>query len=190
MGNVAEPATKHYLTKDIFTHVTYAKLEDPKEQSNGGWKEAEAYKLRIADTIFTSNSMVILQQIERNIDPLRFNLQPGDIAVGARLKILSVNSHEHNVMPVYVLRGNTSFAIDTTLEEMGLQFSFTKIDPEKESFEFKIREKASNAGEFIILKAIVFPGINILWIGSILMAIGTAFSVWQRIKKNRTRETA
>jgi cytochrome c-type biogenesis protein CcmF len=190
MGNVAEPATKHYLHKDIFTHVTYAKLEDPKEQSNGGWKEAEVYKLRVADTVFTSNSMVILQQIDRNIDPVQFKLQPGDIAVGARLKVLSVSSSEHNVMPVFVLRGNTSFSLDTTLEAMGLQFSFTKIDPEKESFEFKIREKTSNAGEFIILKAIVFPGINILWMGSILMAIGTAFSVWQRIRKNRTREIA
>ena len=27
MGNVAEPATKHFLTRDIYTHITYAELE-------------------------------------------------------------------------------------------------------------------------------------------------------------------
>lgn len=27
MGNVAEPDTKHFLHKDIYTHITYAELE-------------------------------------------------------------------------------------------------------------------------------------------------------------------
>jgi len=30
MGNVAEPATKHFLTRDIYTHITYAELDDKK----------------------------------------------------------------------------------------------------------------------------------------------------------------
>jgi cytochrome c-type biogenesis protein CcmF len=86
------------------------------------------------------------------------------------------------VEPIFVIRGLTSFAIDTTLEAKGLQFSLWKIDPEKEAFHVRIREKASNAGDFIIMKAIIFPGINILWIGSILMAIGTILAVWSRVK--------
>jgi cytochrome c biogenesis factor len=33
------------------------------------------------------------------------------------------------------------------------------------------------------MKAIIFPGINILWIGALLMAIGTGIAVWTRIKQ-------
>ncbi|MBL0046229.1 MAG: hypothetical protein IPP33_18100 [Flavobacteriales bacterium] len=38
--------------------------------------------------------------------------------------------------------------------------------------------------EFVIMQAIVFPGINILWIGCVLMALGTGMAVWQRIRRN------
>jgi cytochrome c-type biogenesis protein CcmF len=35
--------------------------------------------------------------------------------------------------------------------------------------------------EFLVLQAIVFPGINILWIGCVLMFLGTFMAVRQRI---------
>ena len=37
--------------------------------------------------------------------------------------------------------------------------------------------------EFVIMQAIIFPGINILWIGCVLMALGTGMAVWQRVKR-------
>jgi cytochrome c-type biogenesis protein CcmF len=184
MGNVAEPATKHYVNRDIFTHVTYAKLEDPKEKANDGWKEPVDYSLHIGDTIFTSNSLVILEGIEKDVPLSQSNkLQTGDIPVGAKLKVITVNSKSHNVMPLYVLRGNTTLAIEDDLMDLGLQFSFWKIETETETFHIQVREKAAKAGDFIIMKAIIFPGINILWIGSLLMAIGTGIAVWTRIKQ-------
>ena len=36
---------------------------------------------------------------------------------------------------------------------------------------------------FILVKAVIFPWINLLWIGSILMALGTVIAVVQRLKK-------
>ena len=39
--------------------------------------------------------------------------------------------------------------------------------------------------EFVIMQAIVFPGINILWIGCILMALGTFVAVRQRVRGKR-----
>jgi len=191
MGNVAEPATKHYLHKDIFTHVTYAKLEDPKEKKNGGWQEPQDYEMRKGDTVFTSNSMVILEGVDK-VDKKKYNLNDSDLAVGARLKVLNISNAEYFVTPVYALRGAAVTPIDTFLEASGLQFSLWKINPEQgnETFHIRIREKASNAGEFIILKAIVFPGINILWAGSILMALGSAMAVWARIRKKVRQRAA
>jgi cytochrome c-type biogenesis protein CcmF len=87
------------------------------------------------------------------------------------------------VMPLYIIRGFSTASVDTVMASKGLQFSRWKIDPEKETFHIRIAEKTTNAGDFIILKAIVFPGINILWIGCILMAIGTSLAVWNRIRK-------
>ena len=185
MGNVAEPATKHYVHKDIFTHVTYAKVETPEEKAKAqkGWQEDQDHELKPGDTVFTSNSMVILEGINKAPDAAKYNVQQGDVAVGAQLKVMKLDGQVFSVMPVYVIRGMTASTIDTTLDATGLKFSLWKIDPEEGKFHIRIAEKESNAGDFIIMKAIVFPGINILWIGCFLMAIGTALAVWVRIRR-------
>jgi len=41
----------------------------------------------------------------------------------------------------------------------------------------------SDEKEFVVMKAIVFPYINLLWLGSILMCIGTVMAVVQRIRR-------
>ena len=37
--------------------------------------------------------------------------------------------------------------------------------------------------EFLVMQAIVFPGINILWIGCVLLFLGTLMAVRQRLKR-------
>jgi cytochrome c biogenesis factor len=39
--------------------------------------------------------------------------------------------------------------------------------------------------EFITLKAVIFPFINLLWIGSIVMVIGFVISIFRRNKENK-----
>ena len=42
---------------------------------------------------------------------------------------------------------------------------------------------SENIKAFIIMKAIIFPGINILWIGCILMIIGSVLAIRKRLKQ-------
>ena len=44
--------------------------------------------------------------------------------------------------------------------------------------------------DFVVLEAIVFPGINLFWLGSILMMFGLGFSMWNRIKTKANRDGA
>ena len=41
--------------------------------------------------------------------------------------------------------------------------------------------------EFVVLQALVFPGINILWIGCVLLALGTGLAVRQRIRERTSK---
>jgi cytochrome c-type biogenesis protein CcmF len=181
MGNVAEPATKHYINRDIFTHVTYAPLEKRKDNADD-WKEPSDHALRIGDTLFTSNSLVILEGINKNINPSEYpELRAGDIPVAANLNVLSIDGKSRLIQPIYVIRESSVFTIDAKDDVNGLQIGFFKIDPETETFHMRLREKVDPKKEFIILKAIIFPGINILWLGCILMFIGTMLAVVSRV---------
>ena len=43
-------------------------------------------------------------------------------------------------------------------------------------------EKLANNKDFIVMKAFVFPYINVLWLGCIIMAIGTGIAIRERIR--------
>lgn len=181
MGNVAEPATKHFLTKDIYTHVTYAEME-PKEGDTTEYLPAKEHQLAIGDTFFTSNSYVILNGLNKNLDKEKYHLEDGDVAVAAQLTVEDLNMSKHQVEPIFLIRDLSIFTQTASVAELGLMFEFSKIDPQSGKLTINVSEKKSNKKDFIILKAIIFPGINILWLGCILMIIGTVMAVRQRIK--------
>jgi cytochrome c-type biogenesis protein CcmF len=75
--------------------------------------------------------------------------------------------------------------VPSTINELGLQFTFGKINPENGKIEIAVQEKKSNNRDFIVMQAMVFPFINILWIGCIIMGFGTFLAIIERIKKNK-----
>ena len=71
------------------------------------------------------------------------------------------------------------------LNELGLKFIFWKINPEEGSIEIQMSEKVSNTKEFVVLEAYIFPYINILWLGSLVMIIGTIIAILERRRVNK-----
>ena len=74
---------------------------------------------------------------------------------------------------------------DAELDELGLKFIFWKINPNEGSVEIQMSEKVSNSKDFIVLEAYMFPFINILWLGCLIMVLGTAIAVLERRRVNK-----
>jgi cytochrome c-type biogenesis protein CcmF len=74
--------------------------------------------------------------------------------------------------------------VDVINQEEEIKFSFTSIDPETGKINLLISEKDKKSKDFIILKAIIFPWINLLWMGCLLMVVGTAVAIVHRVKIN------
>jgi cytochrome c-type biogenesis protein CcmF len=41
---------------------------------------------------------------------------------------------------------------------------------------------------YIVLEAMEFPGINVFWLGSLLMMFGLGFSIWNRLSTRKSAE--
>jgi cytochrome c-type biogenesis protein CcmF len=187
MGNVAEPDTRHFFTFDVYTHVTYADLESLKEKTDGSKDEYTAAKnisMNKGDTVFSSNAIIIFDSLSTQFDKSKYNLNKDDIAVMAHIRVLDINK-KYEATPVYVIRNNMIQPIASKVEEMGLQFMFWKINPEDGKIDISIQEKKSNIRDFIVMQAMIFPYINILWLGALVMAVGTLISIVERLRKNR-----
>lgn len=185
MGNTPEPDTRHFLTFDVYTHVTYASLEDltKKDATKDEYTAAKNMSMKKGDTIFSSNAIIIFDSLSTQFDRSKYNLNKDDIAVMAHLRVLDVQK-KYEATPVFVIRDNAVQPIASKVDELGLQFMFWKINPENGKIELSVQEKKSNIRDFVVIQAMIFPYINILWIGCIVMAIGTLMAIVERLRRS------
>lgn len=185
MGNVAEPATKHFFTKDIYTHITYAELDDKKDGNSEIYQAPKSHEMAVGDTFMTSNSFVILQELNRNVDKSHLNLNDSDLVLGAKLLVEDINKKLYSAEPLFLIQNFSILTQEAEVKDLGLKFTFDKINPNNGKASISVSERKSNKRDFIIMKAIIFPGINILWTGCILMIIGSLVALRKRLKKIR-----
>lgn len=125
-----------------------------------------------------------------------YSAQEGDIAVGAMFNIKDSNGKNFQAEPLYLIRGTSPFNLKDEIRDIGLHIRFTSINPETEEIEVLIAQKQSGLenipveiakksfrSDYIVLEAIVFPGINLFWLGSTMMMVGLAVSMFRRRKE-------
>lgn len=190
MGNVPEPSTAHFWDEDIFTHITYADLENLDSASQEVYRTADTLNYQIGDSLFSSNSVILFESFARKINKDSLHLEETDIALGINVKAKTLEGIQYKAQPIMVIRGNRIFTIEDEIEELGLKFGFSGINPENGMLSILLSEKNKNAGDFIIMQAIIFPYINVLWIGCIIMVLGTLVAVRNRIRTNKSKKSA
>lgn len=185
-GNVAEPATKRYWNRDIYTHVRWAELEV--DTNELGFRAPEEYKLGIGDTAYVGttairlNGLAVIKEDERE----RYMVGANDLAVRAMIGFRTADNERFEAEPLFILRDSSMYIPDpVAIPEAGLQVLFDKIDPVEGKHTFLISEHVSNRKEFIVLQAIEFPMINVLWVGCVVMFMGTLMAVRHRIRISR-----
>ncbi len=175
MGDVANPDTRHYWARDIYTHITAMKAK-----SNTNEEESfKIHKINVGDTIGLDGAYAVLKGLDVNPQNL-YDAQEGDIAIGAVIYIQTIDSN-YTIEPIYFIRENHEYVIPTENESLGIKMKFVKVHPEDNSISLEIAQKDITPA-YIIMKAIVFPYINLLWIGVVIMTIGFLISIYRRVK--------
>lgn len=184
MGQAAEPDTRHYLNRDVYTHITYGVLEsDTSVAKQKSFGDAKNYIGHIGDTLYSSNALIVIDSLRTNIGQKEYEKNDSLLIVTAVLKALDAQSNVYRAYPQYIIKNNVVIPQESIIEELGLKFVFWKIDPEEGHVEITMSERASNNRDFIVMKAFIFPYINVLWLGCIIMAIGTFIAIMERIRK-------
>lgn len=190
MGLVASPDTRHYLLNDIYTHVTSVPVqEEEKEEEGHAHVDSESYRkpiermLAVGDTVQLGKTIILLSALDNKTELKDIKLGHGDIAVGAKL-VIDVVGDRLNAEPIYLVKEGNQFSLPIEVKEEGLKFYFVGIDPKQGKAAIQILEKKEKKRHYIIMKAIVFPYINLLWGGTIVMVVGFVLSIIRRIKEN------
>ena len=175
------PDTRHYLTYDVYTHIT--SLPRPIETDSVDWQNVKEYEIQKGDSIVTNNGVVYFTGVEQasgeSIGLKNTTLAKAMLEVRRGNNILTAE-------PIFGINENTFVSIRRELAEAGLRFGFEvrTTDGEDPKAILEIAETTPQP-QFIVMKGIVFPYINLLWMGTILMIIGFGIAMFNRLELKR-----
>lgn len=180
MGLVSSPDTRHYLTHDIFTYITStvdkSKITDTTQY--------QTKRLHVGDSLFFSNGFLIFNGFNTDVSNNAYQKETNDIAVAAMLSVYDLQGKQSQAKPVYVIRNQEIISIEDTLEAASLYTRLSKIYPEDGSADIAIKQPNA-MNDYVIMKAILFPYINVLWIGTVIMMLGFGISLYKRWSINK-----
>jgi cytochrome c-type biogenesis protein CcmF len=175
---MANPDSKHYLHKDVFTYIT--SMPDP--EKNKDTAQFVEKKVKPGDTIWYSKGFMILDGVNRERTRTNIATEPNDSVFTANLSVYAKDSSKYKAEPILIIRNNNLIPVTDTVISQSLEMGFVGADADG----VKLAMKESNAIlQYITLKAYQFPGINILWLGIIITVFGFMLAMVNHIQKNR-----
>lgn len=163
------PSTRHYWSKDIFTHISSlprAEVDPEYAQEMEDSLKYEEYQVALGDTFFTTRFFVTLEEVTRSPSHPEYKPEPTDLAVGLKLAIREVDQEEvRYVTPMVALRGNILYKFPIELSELNLKIRLPDELLEKVFFtedQLDFRKFTLREGQEINFngKAIRFNGFN------------------------------
>jgi cytochrome c-type biogenesis protein CcmF len=186
-GLTPNPDSKHYFNRDIFTYVTFLSDPDKKKTDTTSFKNKTVI---MGDTSFYGNGMWVVNKIEFNPADAKFHAKPGDTLLAADITIISKDGRLYKARPAFRLKENQLEMLPDTVMSQSLVFSLIRPgDPVKKEVEIGIKESSAIL-DFITLKVYEFPGINVLWLGVLVMVAGIFISIVRRIQIMQRKRAA
>lgn len=182
-GLMANPDSRHYITHDIFTYVSAL----PNPEKNKDTATFKSNPIKVGDTIYYSKGYVLLEGVVTHDSLPVAGFNPGDRAIVASLKIQSGNGTSYTAQPLLINKQGQPFQMEDTVTSESLVLKINKVDGDIVDIGLK---ESNSVMQYVTLKAYKFPGINILWLGIFVTAIGIIISMVRRILLNRADSKA
>lgn len=170
----SNPDTKSYLTKDIFTYISFA-INSANNTDTAKFKE---YEIGEGEKGYYRNGYFILNKVVKNPKNERYHYTENDVALMADITFVSKDSMHYNAMPLIQADSMGIQHIDDTVYAQNLYVKFAGVS---DGHKIKLGIKESDSLiDFVTVKSYVFPYINLVWLGLIIMAFGILMSMIKR----------
>ena len=172
----SNPDTRHYLTHDVFTYISTISIPN-KDADTASFK---IHEIAVGDSVFFDKGYIVLNGIQKNPNNERYKFQPTDTALAANITLYSKEGTSYKANPALKIHDHQIELLNDTIVTQNVYLQFSGIAPGNK---FKIGIKESKKlTDFITVKAYVFPYINLVWAGLIIMACGFLVALLRNAK--------
>lgn len=172
MGLLASPDIRHNAGSDLYTHVS--SVPDPTAERE--WSKPEEFTVHLGDTIFLNDYVAVVDGVAQAKNVEGVMLTSNDAAVQANIRVLT-KEKEYSITPTYLIKDRMVGLVPEVVEDLGLKVAFSSVDPRAGTFTFTVN---TTQKDYIILKALEKPLINVLWIGTLILVIGFLMAIFRR----------
>jgi cytochrome c-type biogenesis protein CcmF len=176
-GFIASPDIKRKLRSDLYTHVSLPmdRTEAPE------WGKMEEVKVRMNEDFYiNAKHTSALEEVKRIVEIEGLKLSAEDVAVQAKIKVQG----EHEVYyadPIFLIKDKSQVGrISSEINELGIKITLLNILPESNEFLLGINARQK---DWVVIKALEKPYINVLWIGTFILMIGFAMAMVRRFRE-------
>jgi cytochrome c-type biogenesis protein CcmF len=177
-GFIASPDIVRNLSADLYSHVSLPM----NPEADPEWSKTEDVQIKIGEEFFVNDYVARLEDIKR-IDKIEgVTFSDRDAAVEASIKIQG--EHEvYEAKPVFIIKDASQVGyLPFEVNDLGVKLTLTNIHPATNEFTFGINTRQK---DWVVIKALEKPYINIMWIGTIILMIGFALAFVRRYKEFR-----
>jgi cytochrome c-type biogenesis protein CcmF len=174
-GFLASPDIKRNFGRDIYTHVSAMMNHD--DEPN--WSEMEEVKVKIGQQFFVNDYVAVLEKVERVDHIDGFELKGEDVAVKAKIKLQGEHESFYSE-PIFLIRNKNEVGrAPSEVNDLGVRIFLLNIFPQTNEF---LLGTSARQKDWVVIKALEKPYINVLWLGTGILMIGFGMAAWRRIK--------
>jgi cytochrome c-type biogenesis protein CcmF len=177
-GNSREPSIKHSLGEDLYTFIKYTDMEE-KKGDQSGYLDPKSGFIELGQNIRLSEIVNFKLDSLVNVDSIPENLPEGVIAKRGYVTLSDGVKSEQLILASVMMKDSVTLPFPVESKQFRMLLS---IAEKKEGLELTVQEHSSAQKDMLIMTAEIFPQINILWLGCIVMVIGTTMAIRHRIK--------
>jgi cytochrome c-type biogenesis protein CcmF len=174
-GFVASPDISRAVTKDLYTYVSAPMADEAKTE----WDQTVEEEVQLNQNFYANDYISTLESIERIAEVPGVELSDQDVAVKARIKV-NGEREVHYAEPIFLIKDKMVGRISDEIKELGLKFALLSIHPESNEFTISISTRQK---DWVVLKALEKPFINILWIGTLVLMTGFTVALVRRSRE-------
>ncbi len=190
MGLVLHPDRQVSLLSDLYVYVSSipADQADTKPDTTTRrmqiteWRARPGGRGQRPDTLHTPRATLVLDSIVQVADDPRF--AGAALVVRAKMRALA-GGMVYAAEPNFILaQGGAVSHADDRIERLGIQVSFAGVNPKENHVVMQVGlEEATD--DFVTIKAIRKPLINLLWLGTVVLTLGFAVAAVRRARESR-----
>jgi cytochrome c-type biogenesis protein CcmF len=175
-GFIASPDIKRNLSRDLYTHVSLPMNRDEEPE----WSEMEEVRVPLGKQFFVNDYVAVLESVSKIDQVDGIELSGDDVAVKATIKVTGEHQ-DYFAEPIFLIKDRLQVGrISSEINDLGVKITLLNIHPDTNEFTLGLNTRQK---DWVIIKAMEKPLINVLWIGTGVLMIGFTIAMVRRFRE-------